>query len=54
LPSISWSASWSCFQFRIQYCFLPFSVHVQTNIICVVLFSVLWQVFKNCINFFIS
>jgi hypothetical protein len=38
-----------------EFYFLPFSVHVQTNIIYVTLLSLLWYVFfNNCLNFFIS
>jgi hypothetical protein len=50
LQSIFWSPPWSCcFQIHIQYSFLelyflPFFVHVQTNIIYVVLLSLLWSV----------
>jgi hypothetical protein len=36
-----------------KFYFLPFSVHVQTNIIYITLLSVFWWVFNNCINFFI-
>jgi hypothetical protein len=36
-----------------EFYFLPFSVHVQTNVIYVALLFLLWQVFKNCINLYI-
>jgi hypothetical protein len=56
LPSISWSASPSgCFQIHIillwEFYFLPFSVHVQTNVIYVTLLSLLWWVFKQLYKF---
>jgi hypothetical protein len=48
LPSSSWSTSHSsCFTVLLfwELYFLPFSVHAQTNIICVTLFSLFWCVF---------
>jgi hypothetical protein len=58
LPSISWlplSLVVSRFMYYTfwEFYFLTFSVHVQTNIICVTLLSLLWWVFNKCINLFI-
>jgi hypothetical protein len=36
-----------------EFYFLPFSA-LQTHVICVALFSLLWHVFKNRTNDFIS
>jgi hypothetical protein len=37
-----------------EFCFLPFSVRVLTNVIYVALLSVMVGFFNNYINFFIS
>src|SRR5215510_7208609 len=36
-----------------EFYFLPFSVHVQTNVTYVTLLSIMVDFFNNCINFFI-